>query len=184
MRAVIACTLLVAALLARADADDAIARAIDPAHSRATFSVRHVFVDRVTGAIPIVSGNVTLAPDSSIPRAVSAQLAPAGVSSGDRDRDASLASADFFDAKAFPLWTFASTKIAAVDATHGTIDGNLTIHGVTQPVHLDVVVRGDPTHLQYHAVAHLDRHRFGMNVTRLDPAIGADVEIALDITLK
>jgi polyisoprenoid-binding protein YceI len=157
---------------------------IDTAKSRATFSVRHVFVDRVTGTIPIASGSVTLAPDAPCPLAVTAQLKPGNVSSGDRDRDASLASADFFDAKTFPLWTFAGTNVAAVDARHCTIDGNLTIHGVTQPVELAVVVQGDSSHPQYHAVAHVDRHLFGMAVTRLDPAIGATVDITLDVTLK
>jgi polyisoprenoid-binding protein YceI len=157
---------------------------IDAAKSRATFSVSHVFVDRVTGTIPIAGGSVTPAADSLLPQSVTAQLLPAGVNSGDRDRDASLASADFFDAKTFGVWTFASTKVVPIDATHCTIEGNLMVHGVTQPVRLDVVVRGDAAHPRYHAVARLDRHLFGMAVTRLDPAIGALVDVTLDITLK
>jgi hypothetical protein len=51
-------------------------------------------------------------------------------------------------------------------------------------VELAVVVQGDSSHPQYHAVAHVDRHLFGMAVTRLDPAIGATVDITLDVTLK
>lgn len=160
------------------------ARAIDVARSRATFSVQHVFVSRVTGTVPIVDGTVVLAADSPIPLSVSAQLDPGKVSSGDRDRDAALASPDFFDAKAFPVWTFASTKIVAQDASHFGVDGALTIHGVTQPEHLDVSAGGDAAHPVYHAVGHIDRRAFHMAVTRLDPAIGNAVDVTLDIALK
>ncbi|MHB8146649.1 MAG: YceI family protein, partial [Vulcanimicrobiaceae bacterium] len=62
-------------------------RAIDPAHSSATFSVQHIFVSRVTGTVPIVAGIVTLAPGTRVPSFVSATLDPAGITSGDRDRD-------------------------------------------------------------------------------------------------
>lgn len=184
MRAATVCVLLIAALAARANADEPPVRAIDAAKSRAAFSVRHIFVERVTGTIPIAGGSVVLSPDSALPQSVSAQLAPGGVNSGERDRDASLASADFFDIKAFGVWTFVSTQIVAIDATHCTIDGNLTVHGVTQPVRLDVVVRGDALHPVYHAVARIDRRRFGMAVTRLDPVIGSDVAVTLEVTLK
>jgi len=64
------------------------------------------------------------------------------------------------------------------------MDGNLTIHGVTQPEHLSVTIKGDTSHPIYHAVGQIDRHAFGMSVTRLDPTIGNNADITLDITLK
>jgi polyisoprenoid-binding protein YceI len=159
-------------------------RAVDAARSRAAFSVQHVFVERVTGSVPIVEGTVALGPDSPIPLSVSAELDPSKVASGDRDRDAALASSDFFDAKTFGVWTFTSTKIVPVDASHFGIDGNLTIHGVTQPEHLDVTVRGDAAHPVYRAVGRIDRRAFHMAVTRLDPVIGGTVDVTLDVVLK
>jgi polyisoprenoid-binding protein YceI len=161
-----------------------LAVAIDPAKSKAAFSVQHIFVDRVTGTVPIVGGSVTLPDDSPIPESLTAVLDPGKISSGDRDRDAALTSIDFFNVKAFPTWTFTSTKITPVNATAFGVDGTLTIHGVTAPEHLDVTVRGDATHRVYHALGHVDRQAFHMPVTTLDPVIGKVVDVTLDIVLK
>lgn len=159
-------------------------RAIDTAKSKASFSVAHIFVERVTGTVPITGGSVVLAGDSAIPENLTAELDPGKIASGERDRDASLVSPDFFDVKAHPTWTFASTKITPQSANTFAVEGTLTIHGVTAPEHLDVTVRGDAAHRTYHAVGHVDRQAFHMAVTRLDPVIGKIVDITLDITLK
>jgi polyisoprenoid-binding protein YceI len=189
MRAValgLAFTLAVAALgcgsAARAQGSES--RAIDTAKSKAAFSVTHVFVEHVTGTVPIVGGTVIVAGDSAIPENMTAELDPTKVTSGDHDRDASLVSPDFFDVKAFPTWTFASTKIIPQSATAFGVDGTLTVHGIAAPEHLDVTVRGDAAHRTYHAVGHIDRQAFHMAVTRLDPVIGKIVDVTLDITLK
>jgi polyisoprenoid-binding protein YceI len=60
----------------------------------------------------------------------------------------------------------------------------LTIHGVTQPERLNVTASGSPAHPVYHATAQIDRHAFGMAVTRLDPTIGSNVDVTLDIVLQ
>jgi polyisoprenoid-binding protein YceI len=159
-------------------------RAIDPLKSKATFSVQHIFVERVTGSIPITGGTVALTADSAIPVSISAELDPGKVSTDERDRDASLTGPDFFDVKNYPLWTFTSTKITPVDATHFGLDGILTIHGTPQPEHLDVTVRGDSGNPVYHAVGHIDRKAFHMGASRLDPVIGNVADITLDVTLK
>ncbi len=158
--------------------------AIDAAKSKATFSVQHIFVEHVTGSVPILGGSVVLPPDSAIPVSLSADLDASKIASGDRDRDAALASSDFFDVKTDPEWTFVSTKITPVNATAFGVDGMLTMHGVSAPEHLDVTVRGDAAHHMYHAVGHVDRHAFHMTVTRLDPVIGNIVDVTLDVALK
>jgi polyisoprenoid-binding protein YceI len=164
-------------------ADSALPRAIDPAKSKAQFSIRHIFVEHVTGSVPIASGAVTLAPGSTIPAGVSAVLDATRISSGDPDRDGSLESPDYFDTKKFPTWTFASSKIEATGPASFVVDGTLTIHGVTQPERLEVSVSGTPARPQYHAVGSIDRHAFGMKGTRLDPAIGDQADVTLDISL-
>jgi polyisoprenoid-binding protein YceI len=93
-------------------------------------------------------------------------------------------SPDFFNVKAFPTWTFTSTKITPVSATAFGVDGTFTLHGVTAPEHLDVTVQGDAAHPIYHAIGHIDRQAFHMSVTRLDPVIGKIVDVTLDIVLK
>jgi polyisoprenoid-binding protein YceI len=184
MRVPIVALALTLSFTATARADDSVAHAIDAAKSKATFSVQHVFVAHVTGTVPIVSGTVVLPPDSATPVSLTAELDPSKVGSGDRDRDESLVSPDFFDVKDYPSWTFTSTKITPVNATAFGVDGTLTLHGVSAPEHLDVTVRGDVAHRVYHAIGHIDRRAFHMSVTRLDPAIGNIVDTTLDITLK
>jgi polyisoprenoid-binding protein YceI len=169
---------------APARADQTVGRAIDTAKSTATFVIAHIFVERVTGTVPILSGSVDVQNDSTIPLRVAAVLDATKIHSGDSDRDGSLSSPDYFDTKQFPTWTFASTTIAPRGAEAFGMDGTLTIHGVTQPEHLDVTVAGDPAHPHYHAVGHIDRHAFGMKGTRLDPVIGDSADVTLDIVLK
>jgi polyisoprenoid-binding protein YceI len=175
---------LLAACVSVAVADAGTQRDIDPAKSKAHFSIQHIFVEKVDGSVPIESGKVVLEPDSAIPREVSAVLDARRIDSGDRDRDASLESDDYFDVKKFPEWTFVSTKIVATGAAAFAMDGMLTIHGVAQPEHLIVTVRGDAAHPAYHATGRIDRHAFGMRGARLDPVIGDAAEVSLDIALR
>jgi polyisoprenoid-binding protein YceI len=176
--------LVVASARAALAAGEAEPYGIDPDKSKAAFSVQHVFVERVIGTLPIVSGAMMRAPGSIIPESAAAVLDATKLTTDEPDRDASLQSADYFDTKKYPTWTFASTRITPQGASAFRMDGTLTIHGVSQPEHLDVVVRGDAAHPVYHAVAHIDRHAFGMSVPRLDPTIGGIVDVTLDIVLK
>ncbi len=161
-----------------------ITRPIDVSRSSAHFSVEHIWVDRVTGSVPIENGRVTLEPGSPFPLSVSATLSCAGLKTDDPDRDASLRSSDFFDAARFPTWTFASTRIVPTGAQSFEMDGLLTIHGAAQPERLDVTVTGAPQQPAYHAIGKIDRTVFGMQKTRLDPVIGNPVDITLDVTLQ
>jgi polyisoprenoid-binding protein YceI len=159
-------------------------RPIDTARSTAKFSVSHIWVERVTGTVPILSGSLTLVPNSMIPQSATAVLDATRITTGEPDRDHALESPDFFDTTKFPQWTFTSTKIVPKASNVFEMDGNLTLHGVTQPESLNVTVSGTPEHPSYHATAQIERRAFGMAVTRLDPTIGADVQITLNVTLK
>jgi polyisoprenoid-binding protein YceI len=173
--------LLIAVLLSSLAATT---RAIDTTASRATFSVQHIYVEHVTGTVPVASGVVTLSEGSVVPIAIVATLDPARLRTGDDDRDGVLQTPDWFDTKRFPAWSFASTRIVPDGSGRFGVDGILTIHGVGVPEHLDVTVAGDAAHPRYRAVARVDRHAFGMTVTRLDPVIGSTVDVTLDIALK
>jgi polyisoprenoid-binding protein YceI len=181
---IFAALVLAVALPSVVAAADAVQRAIDPSKSTVQFSVTHIWVEHVTGTVPIRSGSVTLAPDSTIPTSATATIDATKISTNEPDRDADLRSPDFFDTDKFPTWTFTSTKIAAHGANAFEMDGNLTIHGITQPEHLNVTVSGDAAHPTYHTTGQIDRHAFDMSTTRLDSTIGATVDVTLDITLK
>jgi polyisoprenoid-binding protein YceI len=164
-------------------ADSTDQRSIDPTRLTAQFSIEHIFVEHVTGTVPIVSGSVTLEAGSLIPTSATALLDASKLLTGDPDRDASLGSADYFDTRKFPTWVFASTAIQPLGPAAFGTDGLLTIHGVTQPEHLDVSVHAQGDALVYHAVGHIDRHAFGMRGTRLDPVIGDAADVTLDIVV-
>ena len=178
--------LLAAALVAglafplAASADQTVAP-IDAAHSRAEFAVQHIFIARVRGSVPIVSGSVTLGDDG--PTEVQATLDPKGLSTDDRDRDGDLQGPDWFDTKNFPTWQFKSTRVVPGKDGAFSLEGDLTIHGVTQPVVLQVTTLRTLPHPAYRAVGHVDRHAFGMKMTRSDGLIGTDVELTLDVQL-
>jgi polyisoprenoid-binding protein YceI len=178
------CSIFALAGARSAASADPAAREIDAAKSSAQFSIEHIFVERVTGTVPILSGSVTVPPGASLPTGVTAVLDATRISSGDRDRDRSLESPDYFDTKNFPTWTFTSTKVVSTGPAACGIDGTLTLHGVSVAQHLDVTIRGDEAHPVYHAVGRINRHAFGMKGARLDPVIGDAADVTLDIILK
>ncbi|MDE2483439.1 MAG: YceI family protein [bacterium] len=157
--------------------------AIDPVHSHANFSVEHIFVGHVTGTVPIVSGSIERPDDARIPVRVVAVLDARAIETGEPDRDNALRGPDWFETASYPTWRFTSSAIAPT-ATGFTMEGALTIHGVTQPVHLDVAVSGDAAHPRYRASCTVDRHAFGMKRVPLDPTIGSTVDVTLDIATK
>lgn len=167
-----------------ARADTTVERTIDTRASKAQFTVQHVFVEHVSGTVQIVSGSVTFRTGSDVPVGATAVLDANSVNTGESDRDGSLESPDFFDAHKFPTWTFVSTKVTPRGDGTFAMDGMLTVHGVTQPEHLDGTLLRGTAHAGFHAVAHIDRHAFGMTVTRLDPTIGGTVDVVLDLFLK
>jgi polyisoprenoid-binding protein YceI len=182
----LACSFFAFALthVAVASGDPVQQRAIDPAKSKAQFSIQHIFVQQVTGTIPIVSGELTTAAGSRVPSRIAAVLDASKIDTGDPDRDGTLEGPDYFETQKFATWTFSGSKITPSGPAAFGVDGMLTIHGVTQPEHLDVTVSGDPSNPLYRATAQVDRRAFGMKGSRLDPVIGNVANVTLDIVLK
>jgi polyisoprenoid-binding protein YceI len=111
---------------------------IDPAHSGVHFTVRHMMITNVRGSFKTVNG--TVEHDSENPAAsnIQAEIDAASISTNDDQRDAHLRSADFLDVEKFPTITYRSTKIERKGEGEWKVTGDLTIHGVTRPVVLDV----------------------------------------------
>ncbi len=111
---------------------------LDPPHSSAQFSVRHLGVSTVRGAFTKVSGTVHY--DAANP-AKSRSRPPSNAASVDTRvemRDNDLRSPRFLDAQKYPTITFQSKKVEAVGEGKLKVTGDLTIHGVTKEVVLDV----------------------------------------------
>ncbi len=110
---------------------------IDPAHSSVQFSVRHMMISNVRGEFRKISGTVTHDPDRLQDSAVEVTIDAASISTGDAQRDTHLKSADFLDVEQFPTITFRSKEITQ-SGDGGKIRGDLTVHGVTREVVLNV----------------------------------------------
>jgi polyisoprenoid-binding protein YceI len=111
---------------------------IDPAHSGAQFSVRHMMVTNVHGGFKKIQGTVVYDPENPVNSTVNAEIDTASITTNEDQRDAHLRSADFLDVEKFPTITFRSTRVEASGEGEVKLEGDLTIHGVTRPVVLDV----------------------------------------------
>jgi polyisoprenoid-binding protein YceI len=158
--------------------------ALDVHRSKATFAVTHLFIGRVNGSVPIVSGTVTLDPATNLPVQIQATLDARGVATNDADRDADLQGPDWFDTKRFPLWDFKGTRIVPGSGGAFTILGELSVHGVSAPVTLAVTPVHGPPHAEYHATTQVDRHAFGMAILTTDALVGSQVTIDVEAVLE
>jgi polyisoprenoid-binding protein YceI len=111
---------------------------VDPQHSAAQFSVRHLAISTVRGQFKNVTGTVTL-DDSDITKSnVEVTIDTTTVDTGEAKRDGHLKSPDFFDVARYPTMAFRSKKVEQAGAGKLKVTGDLTIHGVTKEVILDV----------------------------------------------
>src|SRR5690348_5397505 len=107
---------------------------IDPAHSVAEFKVRHMMISNVKGQFAKVSGKLTLDEADQARSAVEAVIEAGSIETRDAQRDAHLKSADFFHVEKFPTLSFKSTRINRAHNGLHSIEGDLTIRGITLPV--------------------------------------------------
>ena len=110
---------------------------VDPSHSRAGFSVKHLVISDVKGEFDKLSGKAQVDETDLSKSSVEVTIEAASISTRDEKRDAHLKSADFFDVAKFPTITFKSTKVEAGKDGALTVTGDLTMHGVTKPVTLE-----------------------------------------------
>lgn len=111
---------------------------IDPAHSAAQFAVRHLTISTVRGEFHNVKGTV-IVDDADISKStVDVTIDATTVDTREPGRDKDLKSPNFFDVEKFPAITFKSTKVEKAGPGRLKVTGDLTIHGVTKSVVLDV----------------------------------------------
>jgi polyisoprenoid-binding protein YceI len=111
---------------------------IDSAHTHAQFKVRHLMISNVKGDFDKVTGTITLDDANPAASSINVTIDINSISTREPQRDAHLKSADFFDAEKFPTMTFVSTAVVKSGEDSYEVVGNLTLHGVTQTIDLNV----------------------------------------------
>ncbi len=167
---------------------------IDPNHSSAQFAVRHLAISTVRGAFTKVSGTVQFDDRDISKSSVEVTIDAASVDTRVPDRDKDLRSDRFFDAEKYPTLTFKSTKVEQVETGKLKVTGDLTIHGVTKQVVLDVegptAAVKDPWGNQRaaaNASTKINRQDFGVKWNaKMDNGgwvVGDDVAITIDVEM-
>jgi polyisoprenoid-binding protein YceI len=141
---------------------------IDKAHSEVTFQVRHLLT-KVRGRFSEFDGAIDYDEQQPEDSTVSVTIQTASIDTNERDRDAHLRSADFFDVEKHPTLTFRSGAIIRKGRAVFELAGDLTIHAVTRPVTLGVNFLGkakDPwgnERIAFEAEATINRKDYGLN---------------------
>ena len=166
---------------------------IDAAHSQVEFAVRHMMIATVRGRFAGVKGTVVTDESAPTKAEVDVVIDVNSIDTREAKRDAHLKSADFFDVEKNPTITFKSTRVTGVPGDEFKLIGDLTIHGVTREVTLDVTSEGrakDPwggERAGYSAVARINRKDFGLTWNQaLETGgllVGDEIKIALDLEL-
>jgi polyisoprenoid-binding protein YceI len=160
----------------------------DPAHSAAQFSVRHMGISTVRGGFTKLSGNASYDPNDPSKTSIDVTIDAASVDSRVEKRDDDLRSNHFLDVKKYPTITFRSkhTEKAGPDKLKAT--GDLTIHGVTKEVTLDIAGPSKPVkdprgrvHMGASATTTINRSDFG--ITGYQGMVGNDLAITIDAEL-
>lgn len=142
---------------------------IDPSHTRAVFSVRHMMIANVRGQFDKVTGTVDFNEADPARSSVDVQIDAASFTTHDEKRDGHLRSGDFLDVEHYPVLTFKSTKVEKTSDATGKITGDLTIRGVTHPVVLETEYNGQQKtpwgtlNAGFSATTKINRKEWGLN---------------------
>lgn len=165
---------------------------IDPDHSVAGFEVRHMKIATVRGQFNTIKGTLDFDPNNPAHSSVDSTIDISGLTTGNKTRDDHLLSPDFLDADRYPTMTFKSTTVEITGTNRFKLLGDLTIHGITRPVTMDVeffgpvkAPFGGETTMGFAATATINRFDFEVKWNELmeDGGLiaGKEVSIMLDL---
>ena len=167
---------------------------IDPAHSEALFSIRHLAISTVRGGFSKIKGTVSFDDKDPSKSVVDVTIDVTTVDTREPKRDDDLRSDKFFDTTKYPTMSFKSTKVEQVSPGKLKVTGDLTLHGVSKEVVLDVegpsAAIKDPWGNQRAAATattKINRQDFGVKWNKaLDNGgmmLGDDVSITIDVEM-
>jgi polyisoprenoid-binding protein YceI len=167
---------------------------IDPSHSLAEFSAKHMMITTVKGRFGNVSGTITVDERNPDQSRVEAEIDVASIDTRAEQRDEHLRSPDFLDAENYPRITYLSRRVEGSSRNPGDefrVIGELTIRGTTREVTLDAVYEGtgkDPwggERVSFSAKTRIDRRDFGLTWNQaLETGgllVGHEIKISLEV---
>jgi polyisoprenoid-binding protein YceI len=166
---------------------------LDTAHSGVEFSVRHMMVSTVKGRFEKIKGTVELDDKDVTKSTVEVSIELGSVNTNEPKRDTHLKSPDFFDVAKFPTATFKSTKVQKTGKNKLKVTGELSLHGVTKPVVLEVEGPTDAFKTPFgttvrgvHATGKIDRKEFeiGWNKVLDNGGVVVGNEVSLELNAE
>jgi polyisoprenoid-binding protein YceI len=159
----------------------------DKAHSGVDFSILHLSLSNVRGHFGNIGGAIVLNAADITKSTVNVTIDVSTVDTGVSARDADLKSANFFDVAQFPTATFVSKSVAK-GGSGLTVSGDLTVHGVTKPVVLQVegptgpiAGQGGKQHSGFSATTTINRTDFGIATKYPTTVVGDVVKLTIDL---
>jgi len=161
----------------------------DPAHSEVDFTITHLAISNVHGRFGHIDAKISYN-QADVPKStVTATIDLAGVETGEEKRNNHLKSPDFFDVATYPSASFKSTSVAK-SGDGLTINGDLTLHGVTKPVTLTAEGPRGPIsgmdhkqHAGFSASATIKRSDFGIGPKFPAAAVGDEVKLNIELDI-
>lgn len=161
----------------------------DTRHSEVDFTIKHLSVSNIHGRIGNVAATILLNDADITKSAVTATIDVATIDTGEPARDTHLKSADFFEVAKYPTASFASTSVVK-NGNKLTVTGNLTLHGVTKPVVLDVEGPSAPAQGMDHkphsgltATTTISRSDFGIGPKFPAAFVGDEVKLTIELEI-
>ena len=162
---------------------------IDPNHTASQFSVKHLGISTVRGQFQKTTGTATFDPSDPTKTFIEASIDASTVDTRVQMRDNDLRSPHFLEVEKYPTITFKSTRAEAAGAGKLKITGDLTIHGVTKQVVMDVDASSQPItnpmgkgmRMGANATTTINRNDFG--ITTMPGIVGDEIQIVLDVEL-
>lgn len=165
---------------------------IDPAHTNVEFTVRHMMISNVSGQFEKTSGTIMADANNPTSAVIDATIDAASIDTRVAKRDAHLKSPDFLDVAKYPTITFKSKKVEAAGAGKWKVTGDLTLHGVTKEVVLDIDGPAAPIkdpmgnmRAGASATTTISRKGFGLTWNKMMESggviVGDEVKITIDV---
>jgi polyisoprenoid-binding protein YceI len=166
---------------------------LDKAHSKLGFGVTHLLISTVDGSFKNVDSKITSSKEDFSDAVIELTAEVNSISTDNESRDKHLKGPDFFDAEKFPTLTFKSKSFKKVEGKKYKLTGDLTLHGVTKSVDLDVTLNGTAVHpyskktiAGFKVTGTINRKDFGLawNAALEAGGVAVSDEVKLDMNIE